>query len=182
MREIELTVLRTIQRELRNTQPFSQRASLITQTPSSSLQHSDVTDVSHEKFCWGVIMKNLSRFLVLFGLILTLSAFTARSASTVEGIWIGEYTGIDHSEPFKVHFWQHDGTLRGTISLSDAGSKELPLSWVMIEASRVHFELVRSSGTLVFDGVLRDGMISGDLLYSNLRGTFQLAPDNLSVL
>ncbi len=127
-------------------------------------------------------MKNLSRFLAVFTLFLTLSAFTTRSSSTVEGTWIGEYTGIDHSVSFKVHFWQHDGGWRGTISRSNDGSKELPLSWVMLEASRIHFELVQSSGTLVFDGVLRDGMISGDLLYSSLRGTFQLAPDNLSVL
>jgi hypothetical protein len=139
-------------------------------------------DVSHDKSQRGVVMKNLSRLLVVFTIFLTLSAFRTRSASTVEGSWVGEYTGIDRSEPFKVHFWEHDGGLKGTIRLSNEGSKELPLSWVMMEASRVHFELVQTSGTLVFDGVLRDGVISGDLLYSNLRGTFQLAPDNLSLM
>jgi hypothetical protein len=127
-------------------------------------------------------MKNLSRLFFLFIIFLTLSAFKIRNASSVQGSWIGEYTGIDRSVPFKVHFWEHDSGLNGTISLSNDGSKELPLSWVMMEASRVHFELVQTSGTLVFDGVLRDGVISGDLLYSNLRGTFQLAPDNISLM
>jgi hypothetical protein len=127
-------------------------------------------------------MKNLTRYLAVFALFLTLSAFTTRNTSSVEGAWIGEYTGIDHSVPFKVHFWQHDGGWRGTITRPNDGSKELPLSWVMLEASSIHFELVQSSGTLVFDGVLRDGMISGDLLYSSLRGTFQLAPDHWSIL
>jgi hypothetical protein len=49
----------------------------------------------------------------------------------------------------------------------------------MCESTSVHFELVRDSGTLVFDGELKDGKISGDLLYSNLRGKFQLTPENL---
>jgi len=89
-------------------------------------------------------MKNLSRLLVVFTIFLTLSAFKTRSASTVDGSWIGEYTGIDRSVPFKVHFWQHDGGLKGSISVSNESPKELPLSWVMLEASRVHFELVQT--------------------------------------
>jgi hypothetical protein len=127
-------------------------------------------------------MKNLARFLAVFSLFLTLSAFTTKGAASVEGNWIGEFTAVDHSVPFKVHLWQHDGGLKGTISLSDEGSKELPLSWVMADDSSIHFELVQSSRTLVFDGVLRNGMITGDLLYSNLRGSFQLAPNNLASL
>jgi hypothetical protein len=127
-------------------------------------------------------MKNLTRFLGIFSFFLTLSAFTTQGVATVEGKWIGEFTAIDHSVPFKVHLWQHDGGLKGTISLMDEGFKEFPLSWVMADDSRIHFELVQSSRTLVFDGVLRNGMITGDLLYSNLRGSFQLAPNNLASL
>ncbi len=124
-------------------------------------------------------MKNLTRLIVVFVLFLTLSAFTTKGAATVEGNWIGEFTAIDHSVPFKVHLWQHDAGLRGTISLLDEGSEEFPLCWVVAESSSIHFELVQSSRTLVFDGVLRNGVITGDLLYSNLRGSFQLAPDRL---
>jgi len=127
-------------------------------------------------------MKNVTRISAAIGLFLMLSAFTTRSTTTVEGNWIGEFTAIDHSVPFRVHFWQHEGGLQGTINLADEGSKELPLSWVMAENSRIHFELVRNSGTLVFDGVLRNGLITGDLLYSNMRGSFQMAPDHLASL
>jgi hypothetical protein len=127
-------------------------------------------------------MKTLSRVLALFTLFLTLSAFTVNSYSAVEGNWFGEFTGIDQSVPFKVHFWQYDGGLKGTIHLSTEGSKELPLSWVVVEGTNIHFELVQECGTLVFDGFLKDGKISGDLICSNLRGQFQLAPERLANL
>ena len=127
----------------------------------------------------GFIMKNFTRFSAVIALFFVLSAFTTSTVSTVDGLWIGEFTAVDHSVPFKVHFWQdHDG-LKGNIYLSDEGAKELPLSWVMVESTSVHFELVQNSGTLVFDGILKDGKISGDLLCSNLRGKFQLAPERL---
>jgi hypothetical protein len=125
----------------------------------------------------GVGMKNLVRYSTLVVLFLALSAFT--SNNTVEGSWIGEFTAIDQSIPITVHFWQENGDLKGTISLSDRGTKEFPLSWIVVEASSVHFEFVQECGTLVFDGVLKDGKISGNLLCSNFRGQFQLAPANL---
>jgi len=127
-------------------------------------------------------MKYLSRVLMLCTLVLTLSAFTTKNEASVEGNWIGEFTSINHSVSFKVHFWQRDGELNGTIDLGNKGSKELPLSWVMADSSRIHFELVQSSGTLVFDGVLQNGMIKGDLIYANLRGSFQLTPDSMASL
>ncbi|HEY6953430.1 MAG TPA: hypothetical protein VI758_13560 [Bacteroidota bacterium] len=127
----------------------------------------------------GFIMKYFTRFSAVIALFFVLSAFTPNTVSPVEGLWIGEFTSVDHSVSFKVHFWQdHDG-LKGNIYLSDGGSRELPLSWVMVESTSVHFELVQNSGTLVFDGILKDGKISGDLLCSNLRGKFQLTPERL---
>ena len=126
-------------------------------------------------------MKNLTRFSAFVALFLTLSAFTPNKSS-VEGTWIGEFTAIDQSIPIRVHFWQENDQMKGTINLSDKGSKEFPLSWVVVDASSVHFELVQDCGTLVFDGVLKDGKISGELLCSNLRGEFQLAPSNLANL
>jgi hypothetical protein len=123
-------------------------------------------------------MKNLTRSFALVALFLTLSAFTTKNTS-VEGTWVGEFAAIDQSIPFRVHFWQENDALKGTINLPDNGSKELPLSWVVVEQSSVHFELVQDCGTLVFDGVLRDGKISGNLVCDNMRGQFQLAPANL---
>jgi hypothetical protein len=127
-------------------------------------------------------MKNVFRVLALFTLFLTLSAFTSKSASSVEGNWIGEFTAIDQSIPFSVHFWRENDELKATINLSDKLSEELPLSWVVVEGQRIHFELVQECGTLVFDGVLKEGRISGDLICSNLRGQFQLAPQRLASL
>ncbi len=93
-----------------------------------------------------------------------------------------EYTSLDHSVPFKVHFWESDDGLRGTMDLSDADSKNLPLQWVIVEEKNIHFELVRETGTLVFDGELKNGKISGDLLFSNVRGKFQLTPASVATL
>jgi hypothetical protein len=111
----------------------------------------------------GFTMKNVIRFIAPIALVLVLSGFTS----------------VDRSIPFKVHFWEDQDGLKGSIELQNEGPGNLPLSWIMCESTSVHFELVRDSGTLVFDGELKDGKISGDLLYSNLRGKFQLTPENL---
>lgn len=124
-------------------------------------------------------MKNITRFFASIALFLVLSGFSAMKSTAVLGNWVGEYTSVDRSVPFKVHFWQDQDGLKGSIDLADEACKDLPLSWVMCETTSIHFELVRDSGTLVFDGELKNGKISGDLLYSNLRGKFQLTPANL---
>ena len=124
-------------------------------------------------------MKYTTRLLLLVGLFLSLSAFSTIETTSVEGTWVGEFTSIDHSVPFKVRFWQKNNELKGTVNLPDENSKDFPLSWVLVESPSVHFELVRKSGTLVFDGELKNGKISGDLLFSGLRGKFQLSPDKL---
>lgn len=124
-------------------------------------------------------MKNVARFIAPIALILTLSGFSSVKTTSVLGLWIGEYTSFDRSVPFKVRFWEDQDGLKGAVELQNEGSANLPLSWVMCESTSVHFELVRDSGTLVFDGELKDGRIAGDLLYSNLRGKFQLTPENL---
>jgi hypothetical protein len=124
-------------------------------------------------------MKNMTRIIASIALIFILSGFSSMKTSSVLGLWVGEYTSLDRSVPVKVHFWQDEDGLKGAIEVQSEGTTNHPLSWVMCESTCVHFELVRDSGTLVFDGELKDGKISGDLLYSNLRGKFQLAPENL---
>ncbi len=124
-------------------------------------------------------MKSLLLFLAIIVLGLVSAGFKPGTNSAIEGDWVGEFTGVDHAVPFKVHFWQHDGMLKGTITISDGRSTESPLSWVVVESTNIHFELVEPSRTLAFDGTLRNGLITGDLHYSNLRGTFQLAPQRL---
>ncbi len=127
-------------------------------------------------------MKNLMRCVAASALFLFLSGFQGPKASDILGTWAGEYTSLDHSVPFKVHFWENDDGLRGTMDLSDADSKNHPLQWVIVEENSIHFELVRDSGTLVFDGELKNGRISGDLLFSNVRGKFQLTPAHVATL
>jgi hypothetical protein len=124
-------------------------------------------------------MKDLVRFVTAAALLLTLSAFSGKVKSSIEGKWVGEYTSIDRSVPFTVHFWEKNNELKGSIDLLDGSSKERPLSWIIVESSSVHFEFVQNSRTLVFDGQLKNGKISGDLLYSSLRGKFQLTSQNL---
>lgn len=124
-------------------------------------------------------MKKFAFSVGIVALALLFMGFASGTSTPIEGDWIGEFTAIDHSVPIKVHFWRHDGALKGEITLRDGNSRELPLSWVMAESTSIHFELVEPSRTLVFDGVLRNGLITGDLLYANLRGTFQLTPQKV---
>ena len=122
-------------------------------------------------------MNYIARFLAAAVVVLGLSGFSTYPKMSVEGTWRGEYTSLDHSVPIRVHFWQEDEELKGTIVLPGEGNTELSLSWIILEPSSVHFELVRDSGTLVFDGKLEEDRISGDLLYSGLRGKFYLASE-----
>lgn len=146
------------------------------------MKHCQRSDVRTNKLLGGVTMKKLLFYLGLVIFALTMTAFTSKKAMPIEGNWIGEFTAIDQSMPVRVHFWTENDELKGTIRMSGDGAMELPLSWVVVEASNVHFELVQDCGTLVFDGTLKDGRITGKILCSNLRGQFQLAPANLASL
>ena len=116
--------------------------------------------------------------VTLFALALGVFA-TARSLQIdppVQGAWIGQYMTESGWTAVSVRLWKDGDELKGTINIPSEGVIEAPLSWVMLESNDLHFELVRDSGTLVFDGRLEAdrGSVSGTFSLPMYEGRFLL--------
>jgi hypothetical protein len=94
--------------------------------------------------------------------------------SPMEGNWIGEFKDGATTLSFQVHFWTENGVLKGRIDIPKENIYAMPLDWIIVDASSVHFELVRECGTCVFDGELKNGRIVGDYLAGASKGAFYL--------
>jgi len=63
--------------------------------------------------------------------------------------------------------------IKGELRTPLANNARYPLTRVSFQSPVVRFEMPRDSASLIFDGRLKDGMISGDLQQGETRGTFQ---------
>ena len=98
---------------------------------------------------------------------------TGAGLVALEGRWEGEIaipgpTGL----PFAVDMTASGDGLRGTIDIQ--GVSGLPLSNVVFDAGRIHFELNSPIGLAVWDGEVRDGVIEGDFTQAGMAQTFWL--------
>ena len=89
----------------------------------------------------------------------------------LEGRWEGEIaipgpTGL----PFAVDMTASGDGLRATIDIQ--GVSGLPLSNVVLDAGRIHFELNSPIGLAVWDGEVSDGVIEGDFTQAGMAQTF----------
>jgi hypothetical protein len=120
-------------------------------------------------------MKKFTSFATLLAILFLLSkTFAANPASPLEGKWLGDFKVNAKDVSFRSTFWVENDEIRGTIDLPEEGFFGLPLSWIIVDSSSIHFELVRDSGTLVFDGHLKNNIVAGDFLTKANRGTFNL--------
>lgn len=125
-------------------------------------------------------MKNRAAVMVLGEMILATSlAFGYQSPSPVDGAWVGEFRTENGQVAITVNFWTENDVLRGRIDIPREGVSNSPLSWIMLETNNLHFELVRDSGTLVFDGTLSRGKISGDFINPKTPGSFELVRQSI---
>jgi len=96
---------------------------------------------------------------------------TGMGLEGLEGRWEGEIsipgpTGL----PFAVDMTASGDGLRATIDIQ--GVSGLPLSNVVLDAGRIHFELNSPIGLAVWDGEVRDGVIEGDFTQAGMAETF----------
>jgi len=118
------------------------------------------------------------RLATLRLLFLLFCAFCFLPANAVEGAlegtWVGGFALGEHWVFIKAHFRTEDGAIKGAVDIPLEFAMGQPLTRINLDAARVHFELARPAGTLVFDAQLKDGTISGEVEQAGQRSTFQL--------
>ena len=96
---------------------------------------------------------------------------TGMGLEGLEGRWEGEVSipGLA-GLPFAVDMTASGDDLRATIDIQ--GVSGLPLSNVVLDAGRIHFELNSPIGLAVWDGEVSDGVIEGDFTQAGVVQTF----------
>ena len=89
----------------------------------------------------------------------------------LQGRWEGGISVAGPSDlPFAVDLTASGDGLRGTIDIQ--GVPGLPLSNVVLDAGRLHFELASPLGLAVWDGEVIDGVIEGEFTQAGVVETF----------
>ena len=96
---------------------------------------------------------------------------TGVEPADLEGNWEGAISIPGPTDlPFAVALTASGDVLRGTIDIQ--GVSGLPLSNVVLDADRIHFELNSPIGLAVWDGEVRDGVIEGEFTQAGMAETF----------
>ena len=98
---------------------------------------------------------------------------TSAGYADLEGRWEGEISIPGPTAlPFAVDMTASGDVLRATIDIQ--GVSGLPLSNVVLDADRIHFELNSPIGLAIWDGEVRDGVIEGEFTQTGMTQTFWL--------
>ena len=94
-------------------------------------------------------------------------------SADLEGHWEGAISIPGPANlPFAVDMTASGDGLRGTIDIQ--GVSGLPLSNVVLDAGRIHFELDSPIGLALWEGEVRDGVIEGEFTQAGMAETFWL--------
>ena len=89
----------------------------------------------------------------------------------LEGRWEGGISIAGPADlPFAVDLIASGDVLRGTVEIE--GAPRLPLSNIVLDAGRIHFELDSPFGLAVWDGEVLNGVIEGDFTQAGMVETF----------
>ena len=120
--------------------------------------------------------RRISILTAIVGFAFIATAFTLTNMSVIDGNWKGEFKGTSEAIQVQTHFWTENDELKGTIDFPAENIYRLELSWIMIdEANTIHFEVVKNSETLVFDGKLINNDLTGQFSTKTGRGIFTLS-------
>ena len=98
---------------------------------------------------------------------------TGVGSADLEGHWEGAISIPGPTNlPFAVDITASGDGLRWTIDIQ--GVSGLPLSNVVLDAGRIHFELDSPIGLALWDGEVRDGVIEGEFTQAGMAETFWL--------
>jgi pimeloyl-ACP methyl ester carboxylesterase len=96
------------------------------------------------------------------------------TAQTVKGHWVGGFELSGRWVFMQAHFLISEGTTRATIDFPLDGEENLMPIHLNIMPARVQFEVQRDSGSLLFEGRLKDGVIVGDAWLGKTQSHFRL--------
>ena len=117
----------------------------------------------------------MKKALTLSGLVFlffVLTAFTTGNVSPLEGKWVGEFKGTAGSVQVQTRFWMENDELVGTMDFPEENLYDLKLSFIIIEASSVHFEVVKNNEALAFEGKLMSNQLVGEFSTKTGKGIF----------
>lgn len=127
----------------------------------------------NRQFLLGGIMLKISRTALVVSCGI-LCAFLGFSQGQLDGRWQGaiEIQGIELT--IGVTFTTAPQGLAATIDIPQQGAKSLVLTNVSFAPPKVHFELPAGLGLAVFEGALKDNMITGTFQQGTSAGTFTI--------
>lgn len=109
-------------------------------------------------------------------LVVPLVLFGAQPpAGHFAGNWQGAISVMGQELNIIVHFEMKAGALGGTIDIPQQNAVGLPLINIRTDGDKIHFELVAGPTVAVFDGVLKDGIVSGDFQQATVKATFRMS-------
>src|SRR5688572_23564038 len=123
----------------------------------------------------------LGWFLVLFGGFL-MPPYAAQNQ--LDGDWVGEFKIDGKTVYVRTRFENKGGNTAATFDMPLERPRRIALKQLRVDSSGVHFELPKESESLLFDGQLTNGTLSGEVRRAATHGTFQLvrlAPVNLKL-
>jgi pimeloyl-ACP methyl ester carboxylesterase len=113
--------------------------------------------------------------VVVLGLVVRAATANAQVASTIDGHWQGVMERERAVLAVRFDFQTgHDSKLTGRFTSETQRALEYPLDTVSASADGLHWEL--GGGSLIFDGTVSPGAITGTFREGQARGTFQLRP------
>jgi len=126
-------------------------------------------------------MRRLLSIVALVSLLSTL-VFVGLAAAQpgFAGRWEGGINVLGGRLTILVVLTADANTFTGTIDIPQQNGKGLRLTNLRVDATKVHFELPAGAGLAVFDGELKEGVITGTFEQGGITGTFDLkrpAPD-----
>ncbi len=120
-------------------------------------------------------MRKAFYFLLVIAVFAVTTGLKPSVESQLYGNWSGEFLGTSNAVPFQIHFWAENGEIKGTIDFPQEDLYGLELSWIILESQSVHFEVVKNSETLAFQGKLIENKLFGEFSTKTGRGIFDLS-------
>jgi uncharacterized protein len=102
----------------------------------------------------------------------------------LDGDWVGEFKIDGKTVYIRTRFETKEGNTSATFDMPLERPRRITLKQLKVDSSGVHFELPKESESLLFDGQLTNGTLSGEVRRASARGTFRLvrlAPVNLEL-
>lgn len=120
-----------------------------------------------------IMMK--TALLAVLSLLLGTAAPAHAAEATAAGRWAGAIEVLGQQLDIVVRLADATGGgMSATIDIPAQGAKDLPLTNVRREGSRIHFELPAGPGLAVFEGTLEGDRISGEFSQAGITGRFTL--------